>query len=169
MINRAENKKLLDDSQYLVDVVANDRQSLLPLKLHLWDGELRQVMQPLQRSLDLMKLLMPIIAVAFFLVALLLTWFFNINRIEEYVIIHILGVSKRYISVWIVLESLAISTMGFFVSLSVLIAFLSIELSAVKYFMPFLCLSILSALIGACIAIRKLKTTNTMLQLQYLE
>ncbi len=169
VINRVENKRLLGDSQYLVDIVANDTQSLLPLKLHLWDSELKNVMRPLQRSLDLMKLLMPIIAVVFFLVGLLLTWFFNINRIKEYVIIHILGASKKYISFWIVLESLTISIMGFLISLLLVIAFLSVDVFFYKYLIVFLFLSILSGLIGAGIAIRKLKTTNIILQLKHVE
>ena len=61
----AKNRELLEQAESLEQIAAEDKKSLLPLRLVIWDQELREVLEPMERTLALFRVLFPAAAAVF--------------------------------------------------------------------------------------------------------
>lgn len=86
-----KNRELLQQAEKLEQMAAEDKKSLLPLRLVIWDEELREVLEPMERTLALFRILFPAAAAVFAVTGFGLQLLLILQRSREAAIMRALG------------------------------------------------------------------------------
>lgn len=100
----AKNRELLEQTENLQQIAADDKKSLLPLRLVIWDQELREVLEPMERTLALFRVLFPVAAAVFAVTGFGLQLLLILQRSREAAIMRALGTSVSEVRLLIVSE-----------------------------------------------------------------
>ncbi len=113
----AKNRELLEQAESLEQIAAEDKKSLLPLRLVIWDQELREVLEPMERTLALFQVLFPAAAAVFAVTGFGLQLLLILQRSREAAIMRALGTSVSEVRLLIVSEQLINCIAGFLAGL----------------------------------------------------
>lgn len=94
------------------EIVEAPDAALIGISLVVWDGELRQAIEPMEKNITLMKILYPLSNGVAFLVAAGLAVLFLFQRRREAAILRVLGVGKLPTQMLLVLELLTVNLAG---------------------------------------------------------
>lgn len=100
----AKNRELLEQTENLQQIAADDKKSLLSLRLVIWDAELRTVLVPMERTLALFRILFPVAAAVFAVTGFGLQLLLILQRSREAAIMRALGTPASEVRLLIVSE-----------------------------------------------------------------
>lgn len=94
-LNPEKNRELDSLREFLKPLEENSSAGLLPLRFQIWDDELRQSIQPLEKNLQIIRVLLPVTYAAAALIGAGLAVFLSFLHIKNAAILRVLGVSRR--------------------------------------------------------------------------
>ena len=100
----AKNKELLQKEKELKDMVSSAKFGSIEPRLVIWDEELQQVIEPMERNLSFLKIIYPIAVIVFTLIGGVLNFLIISFRAKEAAIIRILGGTKRKVRTLFIVE-----------------------------------------------------------------
>ena len=103
-LDPALNRELERFTEIVNDAAASQGTLLTALRAVIWDGELRQAVEPLERALSLMELLYPVVLVLSLLTAAGTAVLFVLMSAKDAAILRIQGTSKLHTTVIFVLQ-----------------------------------------------------------------
>lgn len=103
-LDPALNRELERFTEIVNDAAASQGTLLTALRALIWDGELRQAVEPLERALSLMELLYPVVLVLSLLTAAGTAVLFVMMSAKDAAILRIQGTSKLHTTVIFVLQ-----------------------------------------------------------------
>jgi len=103
-LDPALNRELERFTEIVNDAAASQGTLLTALRAVIWDGELRQAVEPLERALSLMELLYPVVLVLSLLTATGTAVLFVMMSAKDAAILRIQGTSKLHTTVIFVLQ-----------------------------------------------------------------
>ena len=116
----------LDAFREAIDTLANTpRIGAVPVRVMLRDGELRQAAEPLEKSVELMRILYPVMLVLAVLVSAAVSALFVMLSSKEGAILRIQGTGKRRVQVMLSLQQLFPSLGGLAIGLAGVFIYLS--------------------------------------------
>ena len=107
-----KNKELLDRRGELEALVANNPSNRYATKLLLWDGELINVVEPLEKNLSLLKILYPITFILSIIIVGILSFLLVSRRTLDVAILRVLGVKNREVILNLFRENLILVMVG---------------------------------------------------------
>lgn len=111
-INPAKNKELAAFREEMEALVTIKRAGVIDLKFILWDGELQQVIVPLDKNLQLMTILYPITLILSVIIAAGISMFLVLQNAREAAIMRVLGINRRWASAMLSVEQILVSLSG---------------------------------------------------------
>ncbi|MEN6419891.1 MAG: FtsX-like permease family protein [Clostridiaceae bacterium] len=153
VIDPAKNSDLPAFRETVKAIVEHPGAGLLDLNAVVWDEELRMAIAPLEKNLDLMRVLFPVTIALSALIAGGLSLLLLLQNAREAALMRVLGMKKRKVRTLLNLEQLFISLIGALAGLLAL-AVLRQSLSAAFSATPLLCagLYLIGSLIGSILA-----------------
>ena len=121
-LDPSQNRQI-DQFQAAVDEIIAGTKSLLPLRMVVWDEELRYTVSPLEDSIALMELLYPVVLVLSLLVAAGIAVLFVMTSAKEAAIMRVLGTSRLRSRVMLALQTAFTSLGGLVVGLLGVLAY----------------------------------------------
>ncbi len=103
-------------------IVENDTKSHLAIRLVIWDEELRQVIEPMDKNLTLMKLFYPIAQLAVIVAIGIITLLSLMQKTKTAFLLHILGLPSRTVQVVLGSEQVLLGLVGSILGILVIIA-----------------------------------------------
>ncbi len=103
-------------------IVENDTKSHLAIRLVIWDEELRQVIEPMDKNLTLMKLFYPIAQLAVIVATGIITLLSLMQKTKTAFLLHILGIPSRTVQVVLGSEQVLLGLVGSILGILVIIA-----------------------------------------------
>ena len=103
-------------------IVENDTKSHLAIRLVIWDEELRQVIEPMDKNLTLMKLFYPIAQLAVIVATGIITLLSLMQKTKTAFLLHILGIPSRTVQVVLGSEQVLLGIIGSIIGTLVIIA-----------------------------------------------
>lgn len=107
-----KNKEFMQKSEELKYIVSSTEMESITSRLVLWDTELRQSIEPMERNLSLIKLIYPIAVIAFTIIGGILNFLMILFRAKEAAIIRVLGGAKRKVRVLFAVEQILTFAIG---------------------------------------------------------
>ncbi|MEN6593377.1 MAG: FtsX-like permease family protein [Clostridiaceae bacterium] len=153
VIDPAKNSELPAFRETVKAIVDHPGAGLLDLNAVVWDEELRMAIAPLEKNLDLMRVLFPVTIALSALIAGGLSLLLLLQNAREAALMRVLGMKKRKVRTLLNLEQLFISLIGALAGL-LLLAVLRQSLSAAFSVTPLLCagLYLIGSLVGSILA-----------------
>ncbi len=111
-LDPARNREMEEFRQRGREIVEAPDAGLLPLSLVIWDNELEQAIEPMEKNITLMKVLYPLTNGVSILAAIGLSILFLLQRRREAAILRVLGVGILPTRVVLALELLAADLAG---------------------------------------------------------
>ena len=93
-------------------IVSQPGAGLTDLSLLLWDSELTKVVEPIEKNIELMKLLYPITIAVTALIAIAFSLLLIIQRSKEIAIMRVLGVTRTRVRITLMLEQVLLCAIG---------------------------------------------------------
>ncbi len=103
-------------------IVENDTKSHLAIRLVIWDEELRQVIEPMDKNLTLMKLFYPVAQLAVIVATGIITLLLLMQKTKTAFLLHILGLPSRTVQVVLGSEQVLLGLVGNMLGILVIIA-----------------------------------------------
>ena len=110
-LDPSQNRQI-DQFQAAVDEIIAGTKSLLPLRMVVWDEELRYTVSPLEDSIALMELLYPVVLVLSLLAAAGIAVLFVMTSAKEAAIMRVLGTSRLRSRIMLALQTAFTSAAG---------------------------------------------------------
>ncbi len=153
VIDPAKNSELPAFRETVKAIVEHPGAGLLDLNAVVWDEELRITIAPLEKNLDLMRVLFPVTIALSALIAGGLSLLLLLQNAREAALMRVLGMKKRKVRTLLNIEQLFISLIGALLGLLAL-AVLRQSLSAAFSATPLLCagLYLIGSLVGSILA-----------------
>lgn len=153
VIDLAKNSELPAFRETVNAIVERPGAGLLDLNAVVWDEELRMAIAPLEKNLDLMRVLFPVTIALSALIAGGLSLLLLLQNAREAALMRVLGMKKRKVRTLLNLEQMLISLIGALAGL-LLLAVLRQSLSAAFSVTPLLCagLYLIGSLVGSILA-----------------
>lgn len=112
IFNPEKNKELMGRKEELKNILSSNHANLGGMNLNFWDGELINVLEPLERNLSLIKILYPVTFVLSILMAGILAFMMVLRRTLDVSILRILGVKNKEVSWNLFRENLILVLIG---------------------------------------------------------
>jgi hypothetical protein len=153
VIDSAKNSDLPTFRETVKAIVERPGAGLLDLTAVVWDEELRMAIAPLEKNLDLMRVLFPVTIALSALIAGGLSLLLLLQNAREAALMRVLGMKKRKVRTLLNLEQMLISLIGALAGL-LLLAVLRQSISAAFSVAPLLCagLYLVGSLVGSILA-----------------
>lgn len=103
-------------------IIENDTKSHLAIKLIIWDEELRQVIEPMDKNLTLMKIFYPIAQLAVIVATGIITLLSLMQKTKTAFLLHVLGIPSRTVQVVLGSEQVLLGLVGSIIGSLVIIA-----------------------------------------------
>ena len=103
-------------------IMKHDTYSLLAIRIVIWDEELRQVIEPLEKNLALMKLFYPVAQLAIIVATGIITLLSLMQKTKTAFLLHILGIPSRTVQVVLGSEQVLLGIIGSIIGTLVIIA-----------------------------------------------
>lgn len=108
----AFNRELDTIKEEITKQLQNPRMALMDADVMLWTGELRQVVEPFEKNLDLMKLLFPVTVAVSVIAGGGLIFLLLLQRTEEAALLRVLGNSRGRTRRMLIAEPVLLSLAG---------------------------------------------------------
>lgn len=108
----SRNKELLQREKELEDMVSDSKNGAFKLRLLIWDEELYQVIEPMERNLSFLKIIYPVAVVVFSLISTALGFLMILLRTKEAATMRVLGGPKAKVRILLVTEQAVICLLG---------------------------------------------------------
>ena len=115
-LNQEKNREIEEFRHKGEKIVEEAVTGELPLALVVWDGELKRVVEPMEKNITLMKILYPLANAVSFLAAFGLSILFLFQRRREAAVLRILGVGIIHTRMVLILELLTADLTGLLLS-----------------------------------------------------
>ncbi|WP_066718717.1 FtsX-like permease family protein [Clostridium sp. Marseille-P299] len=159
VIDPAKNRDLASFREEAESIVMRSDAGVVELRLLLWDEELTKVVGPLEKNIELLTVLYPVVVVVSTLIAIVLSLLLITQRSKETAIMRILGATKLRVRIALTLEQAILCLTGAIIGL-ILVTLLngstislpgSVVLCAFVYFAG----TLLGAVVGAGFAVER--------------
>lgn len=120
-IDPAKNRELVAFRKEMDAIVAVKRAGIIELKFILWDGELQQVIVPLDKNLQLMTILYPITLILSVIIAAGISMFLVLQNAREAAIMRVLGMDRWWASAMLSVEQILVSLSGLTIGFVILL------------------------------------------------
>lgn len=117
-LDTAKNRELADFRDAARAVVEAPAAGELELSLVVWDNELRQVAEPMEKNINLMKVLYPVANIVSFFIAAGLGVLLLFQRRREAAILRVLGVGVMPVRLTLSFELLVLNVAGVLLGLA---------------------------------------------------
>lgn len=117
-VNPAFNRELDRTKEEIADQLQSTRMALLDADVMLWTGELRRVVEPFEKNLDLMKLLFPVTVAVSVIAGGGLIFLLLLQRTEEAALLRVLGNSRARTRRMLLSEPVVLSLFGLLVGIA---------------------------------------------------
>ncbi len=114
-INPAYNRELDTIKEEITKQLGRSRMAIQKATVMLWTGELRQVAEPFEKNLDLMKLLFPVTVAVSVVAGGGLIFLLLLQRTEEAALLRVLGNSRGRTRRMLLAEPVLLSLLGMFI------------------------------------------------------
>ena len=118
-IDPAYNRELDTIKEEIVKQLKNPHMALLDADVMLWTSELRQVVEPFEKNLDLMKLLFPVTVAVSVIAGGGLLFLLLLQRTEEAALLRVLGNSRARTRRMLLAEPVLLSMCGLLLGIAV--------------------------------------------------
>lgn len=115
-INPAYNREIDMIKEEITKQLGNSRMATQKAAVMLWTGELRQVVEPFEKNLDLMKLLFPVTVAVSVIAGGGLIFLLLLQRTEEAALLRVLGNSRKRTRFMLLSEPVLLSLLGLLIS-----------------------------------------------------
>ncbi|MDF2611196.1 MAG: hypothetical protein K0R92_2670 [Lachnospiraceae bacterium] len=115
-----KNKELLYKEKELKDMVLGSKNGAIELRLMIWDEELHQVIEPMERNLSLLKIIYPVAVVMFSLIGMVISFLMILLRVKEAVTMRVLGSSKGKVCILFAVEQSIICLLGVILTITLI-------------------------------------------------
>ena len=112
IIDRTKNRELVAAHNDMVAIAGNADAGPVALRLLIWDEELRTVVAPMEKTLQLLSVLYPIAIIASILIAMILASLQTLSKAKEAAIMLVLGVTKPQVCAAMCVEQIALCIAG---------------------------------------------------------
>lgn len=127
--NPQKNREVLAQKEELKKMVANNPFNDFLTELNIWDGELINVVEPLEKNLSLLEVLYPVTFGLSIIIASILAFMMVIRRSIDVAILRILGVKSKEVQWNLFRENLVLVIIGIIISC---ITIISITINSYK-------------------------------------
>jgi ABC-type antimicrobial peptide transport system permease subunit len=110
-----KNKELMERKEELRKIVLDNSFRDYPLELRLWDGELTNVIEPLEKNLSLLEVLYPITFILSIVIAGILSFIMVLRRTLDVAILRVLGVKEKEVRKSLFMENIILTLIGIFI------------------------------------------------------
>ncbi|MDL2220305.1 ABC transporter permease [Eubacteriales bacterium OttesenSCG-928-N14] len=168
-LNPAYNRNLQEFQAQSAKIIDSDLWNTNELLFILWDGELRQVIAPLERTLMLLSILFPVTAGAALLVAAGLCVLFIMQSAKEAALMRALGTKKLWVGSMLCIQQLLLCLLGGLLGLVAL--YVLSQSATVAFGLPsamhlvWYCLAAMAGAVIACVLVLR-KTPFELLQVK---
>jgi ABC-type antimicrobial peptide transport system permease subunit len=133
--NPEKNKELMERKDELRKIVANNPFNEFPTELRLWDGELTNVIEPLEKNLSLLEVLYPITFILSIIIAGILSFIMVLRRTLDVAILRVLGVKEKEVRKSLFMENIILTLIGIIIAtiIMIIITSSSYSIPLVKY------------------------------------
>ena len=165
-----KNRELLARKEELKDIVANNIYDVNKNGLKLWDEELINVVEPLEKNLSLLEVLYPITFILSIIIAGILSFIMVLRRTLDVAILRVLGVKEKEVRKSLFMENIILTLIGIFIStiIMILITLGSYSIPLVKY-ASIIGGYLLGTIVGLILAIEKVTSKKPLEMLQVKE
>lgn len=112
-----KNRELMERKDEIRRIVASNPFNEHPTELRIWDGELRNVVEPLEKNVSLLEILYPITFILSIIIAAILSFIMVLRRTVDIAILRILGVKKKEVRWNLFRENMVLVLIGVLISL----------------------------------------------------
>ena len=124
-IDPARNRELNTFRATLDEIVDGNRAGLIPLRALLWDEDLRNAIEPLENSIQLMEVLYPVALALSLLAAAGVSALLILTEAREAAIMRVLGTTKLRSRIMLVLQIVFVVLAGLLIGLTAALAWSS--------------------------------------------
>ena len=165
-----KNKELMERKDDLRKIVSNNPFNDFPTELKLWDEELTNVIEPLEKNISLLEVLYPITFILSILIAGILSFIMVLRRILDVAILRILGVKEKEVRKSLFMENIILTLIGIIIStiIIIIITSKSYPIPLVKY-VNIIGGYLLGTIVGLILAIVKVTNKKPLEMLQVKE
>ncbi len=107
-----KNKELISRKAEIKGIVSDNSFNEFPTELKLWDGELTNVMEPLEKNISLLEVLYPVTFTLSIVIAGILVFIMVLRRTTDVAILRILGVKEKEVRWNLFRENLILVLIG---------------------------------------------------------
>src|SRR5690554_646088 len=90
-----KNKEVMSRKEEIKKIVSDFKLNVYPIELKLWDEELINVVDPLEKNLSLLEVLYPVTFIVSILIAGILSFLMVLRRTLDVAILRVLGVKEK--------------------------------------------------------------------------
>jgi hypothetical protein len=153
-LNPARNRELAEFREKLEDIREQSIANIAPLRFDLRDEELRMVVEPLEQTLQLLKILYPIIIVISLLVALGFSALLILQNAKNVAVMRVLGIKNRTTRTKLILGQMTLCVIGLALGL-IVFSFIGgtfgVSLASQLFAGLYLVASLVGSIIGAIV------------------
>lgn len=130
-----KNRELLSRKEELKNMVANNIYDVNKNELKLWDEELTNAVEPLEKNLSLLEILYPITFILSIIIAGILSFIMVLRRTLDVAILRVLGVKEREVRKSLFMENIILTLMGIIIAtiIMIIITSNSYSIPLIKY------------------------------------
>ena len=111
-LNTDRNRELDSFRQLMEETVLAHRAGILKLSYLIWDGELRQVVEPLEKNIHFMQTLYPVMLAVATFIAAGFSFLLLFQRTREAAILRVLGNTRGHVCLMLIMEQMVLSLTG---------------------------------------------------------
>ena len=112
VFKQEKNKELMERKEEIKRIVSDNGFNEFPTELKLWDGELTNVMEPLEKNISLLEVLYPVTFTLSIIIAGILVFIMVLRRTTDVAILRILGVKEKEVRWNLFRENLILVLIG---------------------------------------------------------
>ena len=168
--NPEKNREVLAQKEELEKMVANNPFNDFLTELNIWDGELINVVEPLEKNLSLLEVLYPVTFGLSIIIASILAFMMVIRRSIDVAILRILGVKSKEVQWNLFRENLVLVVIGIIISCITIIS-ITINSYSIELYKYIVVMGgyLLGTVVGLILGIRKVTNKKPLEMLQVKE
>ncbi|MBU5312726.1 hypothetical protein KQI38_11840, partial [Tissierella carlieri] len=112
VFKQEKNKEIMERKEEIKKIVSDNSSNEIPTELKLWDGEVVNVVGPLEKNTSLLEVLYPVTFTLSIVIAGILVFIMVLRRSTDAAILRILGVKEKEVRWNLFRENLILVSIG---------------------------------------------------------
>lgn len=164
------NKELMEKREELSRIVSDNPSNEIGMNLNFWDGEIINVVEPLEKNLSLLEVLYPITFALSIIIAGILSFIMVLRRTLDVAILRVLGVKEKEVRKSLFMENVILTLIGILISTIIMIIITSgsYSIPLIKY-VTIIGGYLLGTIVGLILSIGKVTNKKPLEMLQVKE